>query len=66
MLDWGEMAGQPGRWELLTPDMKALKSGQSAFTSAVQGISIGELPAGVYYLKLSSGKQVKVLRFVKQ
>jgi hypothetical protein len=66
MLDWGEMAGQPGRWDLLTPDMKALKSGQSAFTSAVQGISIGELPAGVYYLKLSSGKQVKVLRFVKQ
>ncbi len=66
MLDWGAMAGQPGRWELLTPDMKALKTGQSAFTSAVQGISIGELPSGVYYLRLVSGKVVKVLRFVKQ
>ncbi len=66
MVDWGSLAGQAGRWELLSPDMKALRNGQSAFTSSVQGISIGDLPAGVYYLKLMSGKEVKMLRFIKQ
>lgn len=66
MLDWGEWAGQPGTWELVSPEMKAVKSGQSAFASSLQGIAIGDLPAGVYFLKLVSGKEVKVLRFVKQ
>lgn len=59
------LEGATGFWRILDASGRVLKTGQRDYPLG-EGIGIGELPPGLFYLCLSTTNQTQTLRFVKQ
>jgi Secretion system C-terminal sorting domain len=67
VITWNNLL-QPGRnvnLEVLSPQMKRVQMKQVTQGNTTQ-LSISQLPAGVYFLRIRTGEQSGLLRFVKQ